>query len=172
MSIIISNASPLISLCSINRIQILKLLWKEIVIPKAVYREVVEEGAGKTGADIIAMACKDWIKVVPVQNMLEVEALKAILDDGEAEVIALGQELNAKLLLLDNREPRLFASAANLSIIGTVGVIKLAWEKRLIEDPVSELKKLRQEGFWIGEGLLNRIKEEVNEEFRPSSGNI
>jgi len=43
MSVIISNASPLISLCSIDRLQILEKLWKEIVIPKAVYREVVED---------------------------------------------------------------------------------------------------------------------------------
>jgi predicted nucleic acid-binding protein len=164
MSIIISNASPLISLCSINRIQILKSLWKGIIIPKAVYREVVEEGAGKTGADIISMACKDWIKVVIVQNTQEVEALKAVLDDGEAEVIALGQELNAKLLILDNREPRLFASAANLPIIGTLGVIKLAWRKGLIEDPAAELKKLRSEGFWIDDKLIGKVEKEVNDE--------
>jgi predicted nucleic acid-binding protein len=162
MSIIISNASPLISLSSINRIQMLKSLWKEVIIPGAVFREVVEEGAGKTGADIISMACKDWIKVVIVQNSKEVEALKAVLDDGEAEVIALGQELNAKLLILDNREPRLFASAANLPIIGTLGVIKLAWRKGLIEDPVAELKKLRSEGFWIDDKLIGKVEADVN----------
>lgn len=162
MSVVISNASPLIAFCSINRLQILKLLWKEIVIPKAVYREVVEEGAGKTGADIVSMACKEWIKVVPVENVQEVKTLKAILDDGEAEVIALGQELNAKLLLLDNREPRLFASAANLNLIGTVGIIKLACREGLIEDPLKELQKLRLKGFWITDNLIAKIKDEIN----------
>jgi predicted nucleic acid-binding protein len=161
MPIIISNASPLIALCNINQLRLLKSLWEEILIPEAVYREVVEDGAGKTGADIVSQACGEWIKVVAVKNTQEVNALKAILDDGEAEVIALGQELNSDLLLLDNREPRLFASSANLDIIGTVGIIKLAWLKGLIENPVAELKTLRLKGFWIDDGLITSIENEV-----------
>jgi predicted nucleic acid-binding protein len=162
MSIVISDASPLIALSIINRLQILKSLWKNIVIPEAVYREVVVDGEGKTGADIISAACKDWIKIFAVENTREVEILKAVLDDGEAEVIALGQELKAKLLLLDNREPRLFASTANLNVIGTVGIIKLAWRKKLIEDPLSELQKLKLNGFWITETLISKIRDEIN----------
>jgi predicted nucleic acid-binding protein len=84
------------------------------------------------------------------------------LDDGEAEVIALGQELKANLLLLDNREPRLFASAANLNLIGTVGIIKLAWRKGLIEEPLRELQKLKLNGFWIAESLIAKIRDEIN----------
>ena len=161
MSIIISNASPLIALSSIERLQILKMLWKEIVIPKAVYREVVEEGAGKTGADIVSDACNEWIKVVPVENVEAVRVLRAVLDEGEAEVIALGQELNAKLLLFDNREPRLFATGVNLNIIGTVGIIKLAWKKGLIDKPVNELQELRLKGFWISDSVMAKIRNEI-----------
>jgi predicted nucleic acid-binding protein len=162
MLIVISNASPLIALTRIDRLQILKLLWKEIVIPEAVYMEVVVNGKGKPGADIISTACKEWIRVVPVENIQEVKILKAVLDDGEAEVIALGQQLKAKLLLLDNREPRLFASAANLNLIGTVGIIKLAWRKGLLMEPLRELQKLKLNGFWISESLMSKIREEIN----------
>ena len=161
MSIIIANASPLIALSSIERLQILEKLWKKIVIPKAVYREVVEDGAGKTGADIVSDACNEWIEVVSVENVEAVRVIRAVLDEGEAEVIALGQELNAKLLLLDNREPRLFAAGANLGIIGTVGIIKLAWKKGLIDKPVKELKELRLKGFWISDNLMAKIRNEI-----------
>jgi predicted nucleic acid-binding protein len=161
MSAIISNASPLIALCSIERLQILKSLWKKIVIPQAVYREVVEKGAGKTGAEVVASACDEWIKVVTVKNLEEVRVLKTVLDEGEAEVIALGQELKAKLLLLDNREPRLFASGVNLNVIGTIGIVKLAWEKDLIDDPIIELQKLRFNGFWISDSLMAKIKNDI-----------
>lgn len=162
MPVIISNASPLIALCGIERLQVLRQLWKKIIIPEAVFREVVEMGAGKTGAEMIAGACEDWIQVAAVTNIHEVEALRAILDDGEAEVIALGQEIKADLLLLDNREPRLFAKAAKLNIMGTVGVIKLAWKKGLIEKPVAEIYRLRSFGFWIDDHLISAIKDEVN----------
>ena len=70
-----------------------------------------------------------------VKNRHEVEALQAILDKGESEVIALGQELKADLLLLDNKEPRLFAKGIDLDVIGTVGIIRLAWEKEANRRP-------------------------------------
>jgi hypothetical protein len=41
-----------------------------------------------------------------VKNRAEVEVLQTVLDEGEAEVITLGQEIKADLLILDNREPR------------------------------------------------------------------
>lgn len=164
MPLVISNASPLIALCRIDQLKILKALWKEIVIPEAVYQEVVEDGAGKPGAAVISEACEEWIKVAEVKNVKETEALKAVLDDGEAEVIALGQELNANLLLLDNREPRLFASAANLNIIGTVGIIKMAWLKGLVKSPLDEIQNLRLKGFWIDDRLIAAIKNEVNKQ--------
>jgi len=163
---VISNVSPLIGLCRIGLLHILKKLWKEIVIPDAVYREVVIEGSGKRGADIVVSACKDWIKVITVKNRNEVEALRTVLDEGESEVIALGQELNADILLLDNREPRLFAKTVNLKVMGTVGILKLAWQRDLVKEPLKDLHKLRLNGFWIDDKLIERFKSEINQSKR------
>ena len=80
MSTVISNASPLIGLCRIDLLHILKDLWGKLIIPDAVYKEVVLDGAGKHGADIISDVCKDWIKVVSVKNRQEVDVLQALLD--------------------------------------------------------------------------------------------
>lgn len=158
MTIIISNASPLIGLCGINLLHILKDLWSEIIIPDAVYKEVVLDGAGKPGSHTIADACNNWIKVVSVKNRQEVDALQTILDEGESEVIAIGQELNADLLLLDNREPRLFAGTVNLNVIGTVGIIQMMWQRGIIKDPLKELYRLRLNGFWIDDKLIEQVK--------------
>lgn len=161
MSTVISDSSPLIGLSMIDLLDILRDLWGKIIIPDAVYKEVVVEGAGKAGADIVAKACNDWIKVVSATNKNEVEVLQAVLDEGESEVIVLGQELKTDILLLDNREPRLFARTVKLKVIGTVGVIKLAWQKGLIKNPVKELYKLRLNGFWLGNELIERLKHET-----------
>jgi predicted nucleic acid-binding protein len=161
MSVIISNASPLIGLSAIDQLDILKELWTEIIIPEAVYKETVIDGRGKQGADKINAACGDWIKVAAVENRSEVEALKTILDNGEAEVIALGQELKAGLLLLDNREPRIFAKSVGMRVIGTVGVIRLAWQKGIIKKPIDELYKLRLNGFWIDDELIKRFADDI-----------
>ena len=161
MPVVISNASPLIGLCKIDLLSILKKLWSEVIIPEAVHKEVVIEGKGKPGVDVIENACKDWIKVISVKNMNEVEALQAVLDEGESEVIALGQELKADFLLLDNKEPRLFAKTINLNVIGTVGIIKLAWMKDLLKEPIKEIYRLRLNGFWIDDELIEKFKEEI-----------
>lgn len=75
MPVIISNASPLIGLSSIDRLNILKDLWGRIIIPEAVYGEVVVKGSGKQGASLVAYACKDWIEVKTVKDRQEVSAL-------------------------------------------------------------------------------------------------
>ena len=159
--IVISNASPLIGLCRINRLHLLRDLWSNILIPEAVYQEVVVHGSGRPGAQSVANACRDWIQVRTVSNRCEVEALQAILDDGEAEAIALGQELQANLLLLDNREPRLFAKKVGLPVMGTVGILRFAWQKGLLGSPGDELSELQRKGFWIDDALIEQIRRET-----------
>jgi len=161
MPVFISNASPLIGLAGIEQLHILKRLWSEIVIPDAVYKEVVIEGKGKQGANAIEKACKEWIRVVSVKNRSEVDVLQTVLDEGEAEVITLGQEIKADLLILDNREPRNFARTVNLKVIGTIGVIRFAWMKGLIKEPIHEINKLLLNGFWIDEKLIEQIKKDI-----------
>jgi len=78
MPTVISNASPLIALSGIGQLNLLQKLWDEIIIPEAVYRETVIDGAGKPGAKIIAAACKQWIKVIHVKNVLQVKVLRAM----------------------------------------------------------------------------------------------
>jgi len=63
MNIVISNASPLIGLSSINCLHILKELWNEIIIPEAVYNEVVVNASGKPNVDRIADADKITINL-------------------------------------------------------------------------------------------------------------
>ena len=43
--IVVSNTTPIISLASINRIDILKKLFTNIYIPKAVYEEIKSKDA-------------------------------------------------------------------------------------------------------------------------------
>ncbi len=97
-----------------------------------------------------------------MKNRSEVDVLQTVLDEGEAEVITLGQEIKADLLILDNREPRNFARTVNLKVIGTIGVIRFAWMKGLIKKPIHEINKLLLNGFWIDEKLIEQIKKDID----------
>jgi len=57
---IVSNASPLINLVRIGQLNLLHQLYNEIVVPEAVWREVVIEGSGQPGADELKSAT--WVK--------------------------------------------------------------------------------------------------------------
>ncbi len=161
---VVSNASPLIALSLIERLHLLKELWGEIIIPEAVYKEVVIQGKGKPGALLAENAIKNkWIKVIQVKEKNLVKFLMSILDYGEAETIVLAKEIQANLVILDNREPRLFAHQVGLKVIGTIGVILKAYEKHIIENPLEEIYRLKNYGFYIGDKLLDYIKSFLEE---------
>jgi len=157
MKKIISNASPLIALSNIGQLELLKKLFQKIFIPQAVYQEVVKEGKGRSGTVEVEKAIKQWMEIVEVKNLDKVNTLRAILDYGEAEVIVLAQEIKADLLLLDNKEPRLFAKHLGFNVIGTVGVLILAYKKGFLKDPVEKIFELREKGFYISDRLLKEI---------------
>ena len=48
--IVVSNASPLINLARVGRIDLLQQLYDELIIPEAVWQEVVIDGSGQPGA--------------------------------------------------------------------------------------------------------------------------
>jgi len=82
---IVSNSSPLINLARIGKLGLLRELYGELIIPEAVWHEVVVEGSGQPGADEVKGA--DWIKAQVVTNRDLKRALQQELDAGEAEAI-------------------------------------------------------------------------------------
>ena len=118
---IVSNASPLINLARINKADLLQELYQHLIVPEAVWNEVVIEGVGQPGAEEVKGAT--WIKKQVVSNASLVQALKLELDAGEAEAIALGLEVKAEFLLMDERLGRESARHLGLRCIGLVGIL-------------------------------------------------
>ena len=107
MPTVISDSSTLIHLGGIGRLALLRELCGQIIIPPAVWREVVEEGKGRAGAAEVETAQKaGWIVLLPPTNEPLAFSLKRDLDEGEAEAIALALEHQADLILLDESEMR------------------------------------------------------------------
>lgn len=97
---VISNASVFIGLSSIGMLLLLRERFPErILVPEAVWGEVVDEGAERPGAREVSAA--NWIKVQKVKDKRMVGLLRAELDEGEAEAIALAHEVGADVVLLD-----------------------------------------------------------------------
>lgn len=141
---VVSNSSVLISLASIGRLQILRKVFKEIYIPQAVWNEVVTEGRGRPAADNVRNS--DWIIVKESKNKEFISALNESLDKGEAEAVALTLELQGDFILLDEKDARIISDKYKIKPLGTVGILILAKNEKLIPSLKSELDKLINEG--------------------------
>ena len=149
--IVVSDSSPLIHLSQIGRLNLLKDLFRELLIPPALYHEVVIEGRGRPGSEEVREA--SWIRVVKIRNIHLKKLLQFLLDEGESEVIVLALEVNAGLVLLDDREARLQAKRLGLRVTGTLGVLLRAKKLGLIKSLREELDKLKETGFRISKSL-------------------
>ena len=159
---IISNASALINLARIGKLDLLRQLYAEVTIPEAVWDEVVVQGAGQPGADEVRTA--PWIKTRTVTNRPLVRALRQELDAGEAESIVLTLEVDAELLLMDERLGRENARHLELRYTGLIGVLVEAKHKGLISAIKPYLDELREvAGFRVSAALCRRVLRDEGE---------
>ena len=160
---VVSNASPLISLARIGKLDLLRQLYDELFIPEAVWHEVVIEGVGQPGADEVKAAT--WIKIQSVINTPLVHALRQELDAGEAEAIVLTLETQAELLLMDERVGREVAKHLGLRYTGLIGVLVEAKHKGVLSAVKPQLDALRDiAGFRIRDALYVRMLHDEGEE--------
>lgn len=165
--IVVSDTSVIINLAWLNQLDLLQTLYHEVTIPPAVWEEIVINGAGKPGSDEVQAAT--WIRVKKAKNSNLVHSLQQTLDRGEAEAIALAIELDAKLLLMDERLGRETAQSFDLPVIGLIGVLIEAKEQNLIPLLQPYLYRLRHViGFHISTTLYEHVLQLV-EEFPPPS---
>ena len=117
----VCDVSTLIALARIGQLEILEQTGVQVVIPQAVYEEVVVRGEGKPGATEISEAA--WIETREVTDRSVVARLRTVLDAGESEAIALAQEVDADLLILDDEEARDTALSEGLSVVGLLAFL-------------------------------------------------
>ena len=147
--LVICNSTVLIALSRIGYLWLLEKLFGHLVIPRAVYDDVVVKGSGRPGARDVAES--GWINVREVKDVSIVEGLVSILHQGEAEAIALAKEMDADLIILDDNLARETARIECLNVAGTLAILRQAKEKNLIPQLKPLLDALRSARFYIGE---------------------
>jgi len=143
--VVIADSSCLIGLGKIGQLDLLRQLFGQVLVPKAVYHEVVVRGANRPGANEVATA--DWIEVCEIKDQLALRTLKLTLGVGESEAIILASEKSADFLILDDWKARQIALGLELPIVGTVAILNKADEKGLLTDLPMVLEGLRLAGF-------------------------
>lgn len=160
--IVVCNTTPLIGLATIQKFDLLKLLFNELHISRAVYDEAVVAGH-ETGGAKREVAEATWIKIVQVRDRLAVDVLLDELDVGEAETIVLARELNADWVVMDERKGRRKLTQLGLNKIGTLGILLKAKQLGLIPTLRADVERLRQQGFSISQAVIDAVLQQAGE---------
>lgn len=163
---IISNSCPLIYLTKINKLDLLKILFKEISIPKEVYEEVVVKGLEGNFLDALKVKNsikENWIKVENIKITKEMSEFISEIDIGEISVINLARNIKPKLLLIDDASARAIAESFGFEVKGTLYILLKAYKHKLMtKDEIKlSLKDLVSNGFRISSELYVQILDSI-----------
>jgi len=153
---VIVNSTPLISLIALDKLDILRDLYSEIIIPTAVYDEISVK-------DNFTLLQHDWIKVKEITNEVAKGAFTTALHEGEVEVLILAKEISADLVIIDDGLARKHAKYLGIELTGTIGILLKAKENGFINEVKCYLDKLVENNFYISNSIYDKILKLTNE---------
>lgn len=159
---VIVNTTPLIALCHVEHLDILKKIYGEISIPQAVYRELSEKKESISRKQVDASL--DWIHVEKIENHMAKSMFKTQLHDGEVEVMILAKEKNADTVIIDDANAKKYAKYLKLPVTGTLGVLIKAKRKGYIYELKPIIQEMIDKNIYISQNLMKFCLEQVNEE--------
>jgi predicted nucleic acid-binding protein len=156
---VISNTTPIIALALVRQLDLLRALYGEVWIPPAVAAEL-RAGGARAGAAELATA--SYIRTVTLNDPRRADLLSD-LDRGEAEVIALAQEHNVDLVIIDERLGRRHARRLGLPITGVLGVLLKAKQSGHLDAVRPCIDQMQQGGIRLSAALVQRVLELAEE---------
>jgi predicted nucleic acid-binding protein len=146
------NASPIISLCRVNKVSILTELCDDLLIPKGVAEEIDRGTEDDPARMWLEEFGKPYTKDVgPIEPVIRAWDLGR----GETEVINWAFANPGWTAVLDDRAARNCIYSLNRRVIGTIGILIMAKNEHKIEAVNPLLIQLDQIGFRISQDLID-----------------
>ncbi len=160
---VITNSGPLMALAKLGLLHLLPQLYGKVLLPEAVYSEVVSTGRerGYSDALFVQAEIKTGRLVVDRKNVeLPPDISILPLDAGEKEVLFTALCEKADMVLLDDLKARQEAKARDLTVKGTLGVIVQAYHADLLS--LSEVETVitiitERDDIWIAKEVCRRV---------------
>jgi len=155
---VVINASPLITLFRADLHHLLPQLFPDLVVPEAVWEEVVNHPFTDPAAQ--GLPKSRWVRKVATQPSINVLAWG--LGAGETGVLSFAQNNLDYTAIIDDRAARRCARVLGVAIMGTAGVVVLAKRHGLIDSVEKSLRRLQRAGLWLSEQLIVKLAAEDN----------
>lgn len=140
--IVISDSSPLIALSRIGKLFVFRSLFDKIYIPDSVYQETVIQSNEFIQKENILTAIDEYIFVRrPKTN----HSFTRTIDLGEKGVLNLAFDMNADILVIDEKKAGNEARELGFRVIKTSTLLRRAEKSNLITsyaDTISELENI------------------------------
>jgi predicted nucleic acid-binding protein len=149
--VIVCNASPLIALAVLDRIELIGVLFGEWAVPRRVAEESTVDR--KPFSERIARTLRG--RTVDLGSNAQADILSLTLGRGEAEVIILAEESRCELVLMDDRKGRRMARLRGLRVAGSVGLLLRARRQGLVAELRPLLDTLLANDIRISAALYN-----------------
>lgn len=157
---VIVNSTPIIALAKAGKLDVLKAMYGQVIIPEAVFNEVT---AKDDSAKAMLLKNNDWIKVKSIKNTAEKIMFRARLHDGEVEVMILARELGADLVVIDDYAARKTAEYIGLTLTGTIGTLIKAKQNGYIDEVMPIVQIMEQNGIYYSGQLKAQIRRVTGE---------
>ena len=160
--IVVCDASPLIFLAKLNRLDlILPLLGPEVVVLQCVATEVTE--SGKAG-EIELRRLNGFLKSVRIVEFNESAYSPGRLSASDRQTLTYAVQQRADWLLADERLMRRIATEEGLATIGTLGLLAAAAKNGLVttKEALADIEAaVSSHGFRISVALYQRFRAEM-----------
>lgn len=161
----VADTGPLISYARADRLDLLRAVIPELILPPEVFAEATRSGPGgsaRPGAEEIRRSKDSWVLVQAVTDSVMLDQVDPDLDEGERHAIALALELGRDLLI-DERTGRREASRLGIPLISSLAILRLARRDGLIPLAKPELDRLISAGFRLHARLYEAFLTDLGE---------
>lgn len=162
---VVLNASPLITLFRSGQADLLPRLFAHIVVPEAVWQEVVlDEWEDKAAREL---SQQPW----PVRADVVISPRVATWELGAGETAVLSHALANPPMraVIDDKDARRCAQTLNIPMLGTGGLLVLAKRRGLLTSVGEGIERLRYSGLWLSDEIVRILKTQAGEPVEPAA---
>ncbi len=161
MKKVVIDTGPLLAFAKAGIVDVLKNLFKQLIITEEVYIEVLSKKSPEN--DSIKEHIGRFIEVRKLNQIDDKKIKEAvqILDDGEKSSILLSHDLiedkNKVLLIIDEKSGRKAAGKLGIPVVGTVWLLKHLEKGGWIDDAVKISREMRKKGYYLSDALIDYL---------------
>jgi len=154
------DASPLIALGLVGRIDLLESMFDAMVVPLGVAEEI---NAGGNNDPARLWLSGPGSRYVAQSIGVHPAVAGWDLGKGESEVLSWGYSLKDHTVILDDSAARKCAKSLGIQCRGTLGLLIMAKRQGLLDAVSPILNAMETSGIWMHSALIDAVKKSVGE---------